>query len=149
MADELTRTAKWITDTLKADSTLTAVIGGDAATARIFGDVVPQGATFPCVRFDFVAGRDVRGGTLSSHRIMVSGLWLVRGIAEAEKYSGDLTTIADRIDACLRSSTGGTAGSDGVVFSSIREEPFQLVENDNGIQWRHLGGVYRIATQVA
>jgi hypothetical protein len=148
VADELTRIDDWIYDTLKADAALTALIGG-SSTPRIYSDVVPQDATFPCVRFDYTAGRDVRGGTLASTRIMVSGLYLIRGIAQQKGYGGTLATIADRIDANFRASSGGPAGSDGVVFSAVREEPFRMQENDNGVQWRHLGGIYRIHAQVA
>lgn len=147
MADELTRIDEWIVDTLTADTTLTALIGGPAP--RIYSDVVPQDGAFPCVRFDYATGRDVRGGTLASTRIMVNALYIVRGIAQQKSYGGDLRTIADRIDANLKASSGGPAGDDGVVFSAVREEPFRMNEPVDGVQWRHLGGIYRINAQVA
>lgn len=146
MADELSRVETWLFGVLAADAPLTALIGG-AGNQRIYGEVAPQDSTWPCVVYQFQGGHDVGGGTGASHRIMVDGLWLVKAIMPSKSFAG-LVPIVDRVDTVLRASSGGAAGADGVVFASVREQPFRLVELDEGVTYRHLGGLYRIWTQV-
>lgn len=140
MADETTRADEWLHGVL-SDATLTA-----AATGGVFADVAPEGTAFPYVVHNFQGGHDVRGA--GPTRIMVSGLWLVQGVDATQSYMGTLRTIADRIDALLQAASGA-AGSDGVVFSCVREQPFRMPEVlEGGKQIRHLGGLYRILVQV-
>jgi hypothetical protein len=145
MADETTRVDVWLQGVLAGNSTLTALVG--AGTPRIHADRVPQGEPFPAVVHQLQGVVDVRTAT-SAARIMISGVWLVKGIVKAETYQGTLRSIADAIDALLEESPGGAADTDGVVFASVREAPFRLAELDEGVEYRHLGGLYRIVAQV-
>lgn len=141
MADETTRADEWIRSVLVADTTVAGAVSG------VFGDLAPEGATFPYVLFQFQGGADVRGS--GPTRIMVSGLWVVRAVAQQSTYLGVLQTVADRVDVLMQ-ATSGAAGSDGQVFSSVREQPFRMTEVlDGGEQVRHLGGIYRLLVQVA
>lgn len=140
MADETTRVDAWLFARLTGDAPLVAL------TPRIFADVVPQGETFPAVVYQLQAGTDVRTAT-GDGRIMINGLWLVKAIGDTDTFAG-LAPIADRVDFLLEESGGGAAGADGAVFTSMRESPFRLVEPDEGVQYRHLGGMYRIYAQV-
>lgn len=140
MADETTRADEWLHGVL-ADATLAALL-----TGGIHADVAPQGTRFPYGLHQFQGGADVRGN--GPDRIMISGLWLVKAVAETESYIGVLCDAADRIDELLQ-ATSGPGGSDGEVFSSVREQPFRMPEVlEGGTQVRHLGGIYRLLVQV-
>lgn len=135
-------------ETVVADSWLYAVLSGDAtlaglATGGIHGHVNPNAApTFPYVLYQLQApGADVRG--VGPARVMTQALYLVRGIAQANSFGGNLTTIANRIDVLLQAASGSAAG--GLVLSCVREQPFALPETaPGGLQYRHLGGIYRL-----
>lgn len=139
MADELTRAEQWLYATLTADATLTGLVG-----TRVYSEVAPPEATYPCVIFGLQYAADV--ATHSAERIMVNGLWLVRGVVQASSFGGNLQTIADRLDALLHRSAGGTADA-ATVFTSVREEPFKQATVNEGIQYRSLGGLFRLYTQ--
>lgn len=140
MADETTRVDVWLQTVLAADATLTGLVGD-----QVFSELAPQDASFPRVVHQHQGSVDVRTAT-SSGRIMLSGLWLVRGIAATEDFRS-LQAIADRVDVLLERASGSADG--GLVFSCTRESPFRLLEPaDGGIQYRHLGGLYRIYAQV-
>jgi len=136
---ELIGAEEWLYATLTGDSALAAVVGG-----RVFSEQAPRGTPLPAVIFSFVVGNDVV--TSSQDRIMVDALYTVRGTKQAASYDADLVTIANRIDALLQRSDGGS-GTGAVVFTSYREEPLKRIELDEGIEYRALGGTYRILAQ--
>ena len=141
MADETTRADEFLHGILTGDTALTT-----ALTGGIFADLAPEKTQFPYGLHHFQGGADVRGN--GPGRIMVSGLWLVQAVAEQDSYLGTLRTAADRIDTLLQAKSGA-AGSDGVVFSCVREQPYRMVEVlTGGAQVRHLGGLYRLLVQV-
>lgn len=134
---ETTTVETWLYSVLSNDVTLSGLVGG-----RIYGYVAPEGATFPLVIYQFQGGRDVAG--VGATRIMTSGVWVVKGV-DCETSFTALKAIADRIDALLHKSSGSVA--DGQVLACVREEPFSLVEVIDSVQYRHLGGMYRVLVQ--
>jgi hypothetical protein len=141
MADETTRVDQFLYTRLTSSAPLTVLVG-----ARVFADRVPQGETFPAVVHQLQGAADVRTAT-GDARIMVSGLWLVKAIVRSDTFD-DAQPIADELDTLLEEASG-PAGDDGTVFSSTREAPFRLVEDDEGgPSYRHLGGLYRVFVQV-
>ena len=144
MSEESTRVDQWLYATLKADATLTALIGG-STDPRIYADMIPAAASYPAVTFQNQSTLDVIGATEST-RIMVNGVWAVFGIAETGTWVGVLQDIADRIDALLHASAGGTADS-ATIFTSHRIQGLRLLEERDGRQWRRLGGLYRVFAQ--
>lgn len=131
--------AKWIYATLAADSAISALIG-----TRIYEGPAPQTTAYPFIRYDQQSTLDVRGATEAT-RIMVNELWLIRAVAETESYQGNLATLADRIDALFQNTNGSATGA--VVFNSAREFAMRMPEDEQGISYRHLGGIYRIYAQ--
>ena len=139
MADELTRAEQWLYATLTGDATLTGIIG-----ARVYSELAPSGATFPCVVSGLQSATDVQ--THNANRIMVAALWLVKGIAQAESFGGQLQQIADRLDVLLHRSAGGSADSASII-TSVRVEPFKQAAVEDGVHYRSLGGIFRLYTQ--
>ena len=139
MSDELTRAETWLTATLLASAPLTALVG-----QRVYSHFAEPGCAFPYVVFVYLGGRDVRGH--ASNRIMHSGLWLVKATINKPSFA-DVKPVADAIDVALHAAAGSVAGG-GTVLSSVREQPFSLVDMEDGVQYRSLGGQFRILTQV-
>ena len=135
---ELFAADTWLTSVLGNDSTLSGLVSG-----RIYGHAIMGSATYPLVLFSMQSARDVMG--TGPARIMVDSLYVVRGIAEAGTFAGNLKTIADRIDAVLHAASGSNVN--GTVLACVRQQPFLYVEPYNGRQYRHLGGIYRIYAQ--
>jgi len=134
---EIATVETWLHNVLSNDVTLSGLVG-----SRIYGYVAPNKATFPLVIFQFQGGRDVAG--VGAARIMTSGVWLVKSVDRETNFT-NLKAIEARIDSLLHKASGSVA--DGQVLACVREEPFSLVEVIDGIQYRHLGGMYRVLVQ--
>lgn len=126
---------RWLYNTLHGDATLMGLV------TDVHTWPVPQEAALPYVLFqEQLPPRDVQG--MGAARLWGVGTWLVRAVAETERWGGALEQAALRIDALLQAQ-GGTVSS-GQVFVCVREQPFRLVENANSRQYRHSGGIYRV-----
>ncbi len=140
MAEETTRVDQWLYATLAGDATLQSYI-----STRVYSELAPAGSTYPCVVFSMASAVDVRGATEAT-RIMVDGIWTVLAVAETLTWVGVLQDIADRVDALLKNSSGGTADS-ATILAAHRVRPVRLLEERDGRQFRRLGGQYRVYAQ--
>lgn len=134
---EVARGLLWIYEKLANDATL-----ADLVDDRIYDGIAPEGAAFPYVVYSFQAGADTV--VVGAARVLNSGLYLVKAVAETQSYSGP-AEIADRIDDLLQAASG--AADDGLILGANREQPIMYVEVVDTIQFRHVGGLYRIFTQ--
>jgi hypothetical protein len=139
---------QWIYSLLKADSLLTAQIGG-ATAPRIYIDQAPQGlpnGIFPYVLLQMQSAVDLMW--VGPRRVWSDMLYLVRGVHETTQYSGTLATIDERIDALLHAKPdpGGPAAANayGIIWACTGERLFRLPEVQNGRNFRHFGRIYRI-----
>lgn len=129
---------------VRVDEWLYSILHGDQALAGVpvAAYVAKQGTAFPRIQFNFQGGSDVVA--VGAIRIMLTGLWQVKAIVQAESYA-PAKPLADRLDALLHGKKGQV--SDGVILGCKREQPIAYVEVDSGLQYRHLGGLYRIEVQ--
>lgn len=135
---------QWIYSTLKADATLTNLIGG-GASPRIYIDQAPQGlpnGVYPYVLFQMQSAVDLMW--VGPRRVWSNMLYLVRGVHETGQYTGPLLTMSERIDAVLHATPNGTTNAYGVIWSCVSEQPFRLPETVNGRNFRHFGRIFRI-----
>ncbi len=112
--------------------------------ARVVVDTAPQGTPFPYILAGNLSAIDV--SAVGAIRVLVECVYVVRGVIAGQSYSAALNQIADRIDALLHRQEGTIAGG-GYIVASYREQLFRLPEAQNSIQYRHLGGQYRILVQ--
>lgn len=128
-----------IYSTLSGDATLAALVG-----TRIYEDVRPEAEYLgPYIVFQLQASsNDVIG--LGARRVWSPLLYVVRGIARASSYGGELATIADRIDDLLHAKHIETVNGQLWLW---RERPFRMTEQTQETEFRHSGGIYRINTQ--
>lgn len=110
---------------------------------RVYDTIAPRGATEPYVVFLNQSTRDVRG--VGTANIMTNSLWVVKVVAETKTFDS-LDTIADAIYTALNGS-GGVVTGGGTVVGCVREQPFEMTEDQDGAEYRHLGGIYRIWAQ--
>jgi hypothetical protein len=135
---------QWIYSTLKADSTLTALIGG-ATSPRIYNEQAPQNGTatvYPCVIYQMQSAVDLQ--IVGPRRFWTNMLYLVRGVNETGSYSGSLLTIAERIDEVLHAKPDPASNAYGIVWACVSEQAFRLPEVVNGRNFRHSGRIFRI-----
>lgn len=86
--------------------------------------------------------------TLGEHgiRILTHPLYLVRVVDKIGSYL-PLQTAADLLDTVLTSAAPFSYvlnGKNYTVQSCIQERPFSLVDRYVDLEWRHLGGYYRL-----
>ncbi len=136
MAMPTTVAEQWMYARLSGDTALNARVDG-----RIFPDAVPQNETFPAVTFAFQSGTDEYGVGLS--RYWTEMTYIVKATGRADAGT-DLEALADRIEAALSGAVVFTTAN-GEVFYCFRESPVSYTEDDGGVEYRHLGGLYRIA----
>jgi hypothetical protein len=129
-----TEIGEWIYTTLTGDDEMADLVG-----EQVYHGLAPKEATFPRISFRMQTGVDV--AAVGTKRILANQVWLVRAIGQTGSYS-DLGPIAERIGELLE----GVHGTVGVAC--IREQPFMMEESIDGVQYRHLGGLYRIITGI-
>lgn len=148
MAIETVIVDTWLASVLSMDATLSSLLAARPdvpSKPGVYSDVTKQGAAFPYVLFQATdPGQDVVA--TGAIRVMVSTLYLVRGVIQGESYAGVLAQIASRIDVLLHKTSGPVAGG-GTIVSCVRQSLFKLPETQNGISYRHLGGIFRINVQ--
>lgn len=137
---------QWLYSTLSGDATLSALVGG-----RIYNDGIPQQAdqAFPCVDIRWLDHRDMQ--TMEATIFMNEPVYLVAGVDRADGQHGvvDLAVlepIAARIQTLLHQQAGSV--SRGLIYFCARERGHRArYTAGDGIEYRELGGQYRITTQ--
>jgi hypothetical protein len=137
MSHEVLWVDRWLYGLLTGDPTLTGLVGG-----RVYGYVAPDDAALPFVVYSHQGGSDVRGN--GPTRFMVSLLYQVKVVGAGASFQ-PLKPIADRLDELLQGASGTV--SDGRVLACVREQPVAYTEVDNGVVYRHAGGLWRIHAQ--
>jgi hypothetical protein len=130
---EAQRVAALVFDALKADPTLSQMLG-----ARIYRDQVPAAAALPAATVAVVDSTDTV--TLGGDRVFDTVVIDVRVMANGASY-GPINPAADRVDALVQ----GLAGTNGGVSVAKlrRDQPRLFIENEAGIQTSHILQTYR------
>lgn len=131
--NELTRAERWLYERLSGDATLAALVGG-----RVYSTVAPQGAVYPFVLYSLLYSADV--ATANNTRVFARLSYVVRAVGQTAS-NASLEAIADRVDVALQRIDAPTAGAHA---EAGRERAFFLGEIVDGVQYRHVGGVYRL-----
>lgn len=113
---------------------------------RVFLDYAPEGTPYPFIIFQALTPpEDVRG--VGIIRVMVDTLYLVKAVAQGSDYDA-LRPVVSVIDAAMTEDEPVDMAG-GILLTSVRQREFRLVEIENGKQFRHLGGEFRIQAQAA
>lgn len=134
---------QWVKAQLVLQATALDALSTGLST-RIYLDVAPKDAVLPVIVYQCQdQPRDVRG--VGTFTVMVDTLYLVKVISKGVDNATN-ADVAKVIHTAMTSSNGSSVG-DGAVLTSVRERAFKLAEFESGVQYRHLGGIYRIQAQ--
>lgn len=124
----------WLYATLSGDSTLAGLV------AAVSGTLSATPLPLPFVSFAMQSSLDVTG--FSGDRISTDDLYQVKATGLGSSWD-EVRPIARRIDALLH-RPNMVVGVAGGSLSCIRERTLQYPEVSDGLEYRHLGGIYRI-----
>lgn len=127
----------WIDALLTADSALLALVGGIShisGTLRV-GELKP-----PYVNYTMESSRDVSGN--AGQIISTSNLYAIKGVAASGSWN-EVKAIQARLHALFHRPGQVITTATGSMTSN-REMIIQYAEITEGVQYRHLGAVYRI-----
>jgi hypothetical protein len=125
----------WLYDLLSTDSEIIALVG-DAVSGTLSGELL----TTPYVTFLMQDHTDIQG--VGGEEIMGDCLYMVKAVDRAGGWD-TVGPIARRIHALLHRPHTNISLSNGSL-TTIRERIIQYPEVQEGVQYRHLGGIYRI-----
>lgn len=132
----------FLLSTLRADSTLVSLSPGG-----IRHGAMPVGSTYPGTVVEFQSGIDVI--YTNAIRSSVNALYQVKAVGPKDNPQA-VVDLASQIDEVL----GGDQGlknvfiPNGYVPSCYQESPLMLNDVDkSGVEFTHLGGLYRIRIQ--
>lgn len=126
----------WLWSTLFGDSELLGMIGPD----NIVGTLAPEMLDPPYVAWLCQSSIDITGN--AGQIISTDNLYEVKTVAQTSSWD-DVRPIARRVHTLLhRPHTVVT--TDVGSLSCVRERIIQYPEVNGGVQYRHLGGIYRI-----
>jgi hypothetical protein len=131
MAFDLSVAEKWLDDTLSADSAIAGLVG-----TNVFLVQAPQGSPMPYLIIAYQAGADVNA---IGSRAVAQPVFLVKAVGKHSDLPA-LRILADRIDALLQDTKVVTAG---YQLRVQRETPVHYPEVNEGVEYRHMGGMYR------
>lgn len=129
---EISATLQWIQQASNA-----------AGITAIYRGAAPAGSIGPYTRVTFYGGLDVAG--VHGVRLWSRNRWLVE-VWGLDDGFGSLDATAKTLDTALhdKHSVGVT---DGMIVSSVRDEPRMGQEEDGNLLWTHIGGIYTIEAQ--
>jgi len=131
-----------VNETTRAESWLYQALAAGVPSLQAYSVVAPEGAAQPFIVFQQQATSDLM--VVGAARVWASMLYLVKVVGQTTSFTA-LQPAADLVDAALHAAAGQVGG--GTILACTRERAFSLVEESNGLQWRHLGGVFRLLVQ--
>ena len=134
---------QWIEQKLKVDAAgALNAIATDLST-RVYNEVGPEGIDYPFIVYQTQDDPAVVRG-VGSAEVMVDTIYVVKAIAQGVSYEA-LAQVASAIRDALVSDNGESiVGGIGNVFTCRYERQIRLSTVEQGNQFRHLGGAYRI-----
>ena len=107
-----------------------------------FEHPAPQDSTYPLITWQYAGAKDV--AEVAQQRIWGEIVMQVVGWAKGGSTVA-LKAIAAEIDRRLQEATGETA--DAHILACYREQVISVPEVASGVNYRRLGGLYRIVVQ--
>lgn len=136
---------------LKNDATLMGLLNAayskygqpPVAAPEIYAETIVPDVTYPYIIFQMHTALP-DSTVVNGIRIWSRLDYLVKVVDREQSYS-TIAPIYSRMDQLLHLTAGTVA--DGQVYWSQRIRPFRMPEVDDAIQYRHMGGIYRITVQ--
>ena len=123
---------------------VTALVG-----SRVYRSRPPQARStsdtvFPCIVFSFQAGSNVHASG-ADRRVVTRPLFLVKAVVRGEDEA-PADAIANALDAALTglSRIIAVGAQSYQVQACFQESPVDYVERTQGVEYMHVGGLYRL-----
>src|SRR5258707_921646 len=123
---------QWMLSTIAADSAIQGVAGYGGA----YESIAPIGASAPWIVVL----------TANGNRVYANQVWQLKAVGPASAYAA-LITLAVRLEA-LFGNTRQASTSNVRVSAAVREQEINYAEIVDGAVWSHIGGLYRLETQL-
>lgn len=134
--------SRWVYDTLTTSPALQGLLGAPV------GPKVREGTydgTAPIwVVYTILPPTDVKG--VGATQIMSRVQFQVKVVGKGQSY-GPLVPIYQEVHRLLESRTNQEPAAGGIILTSERVSGVQYPERTNGVEYRHLGGLYETLTQ--
>ena len=140
LTTELDETERWLYDRLSKDTGVIAAVAG-----RVFSYVAPAATLYPFLLFSWQGDHDVQ--THDGSTVWVEAVYTVQAIGEG-RSSEALGGAAAALHYSLQGSSGVSPSGRARVISCLRDSSLTIGELIGGRQYRHVGGQYRIRTQL-
>lgn len=127
----------WIWKTISEDPQLLELVGG---IDHISGTLSNEELPLPYVTMLYQSSRDIT--TNQGHVIAIEALYMVKSVDATGSWD-DLTPIASRVSELLY-HPGETITVENGSLTCTRERIIQYPEKLEGVQYRHLGAIWRI-----
>lgn len=127
---------KWLWEALSGDSTLVGLIGTD----NIVGTLAPEALDPPYLAWLCQSAIDIKGN--AGQIISVDTLYEIKAVAQTSTWD-DVGPVAQRVKQILH-RPGEVITTVNGSLSCVHDRIIQYPEVNEGVQYRHLGGIYRI-----
>lgn len=125
---------------LTEDATVQRLLGADG---QVYDDMLPPEVTFPYILVSHRHNADTM--TWNGHRVMNVATMQIKAVDRVSSYVPKLMPLMSRVDSLLHRSSGTLAL--GTVFQVNRQSIYKFSEILEGVEHRHLGGIYRFWTK--
>jgi hypothetical protein len=135
--------ARWVYATLSTDPELQALLGGADAPNRI-KEGTYSGAAPLWIVYTILPPVDVKG--VGMVQIASNVQFQVKVVGTGQSYT-PLIPVYQRVHELLEARLAQEPVQGGIVLTSERVSGVMFPERANGIEYRHLGGLYETLTQ--
>lgn len=135
--------ARWVYETLSTDTALQDLLGGADAPNRIKEGTYTGGAPVWVV-YTILPPVDVKG--VGMVQIASTVQFQVKAVGVGSSYV-PLIPVYQRVHTLLEARLAQEPAPGGIVLTSERVSGIMYPERTNGIEYRHLGGLYETLTQ--
>jgi hypothetical protein len=147
--DEGLTVMEWAYQRLTTDATLAGVLqcaNLAELTQRVWEAPAPDTAGYPFVTLQVGTPTELAQPIGPGPSTLVAVPLQVKAVDRAETYAR-IRPVARRLAELLQGNHNWSAGSGGLVLTSIRSEVVQYPESGSGIEYRHLGAVWTVQAQ--
>lgn len=138
MSADLLSIDRAIKDTLAADTAVQALLGGSGAT-RIFSEIATPGSPEPYIVFGELDNSDTNA--MGGYRAFSSAVYYVKACGKGIGFGG-LRALNTALDVALIAFRTSVDVDGTTVYGLMRQSTLRFSEDENGVTWYHLGGVY-------
>lgn len=135
---------RWLYTTLTTDQALQDLLGGPQGIQQRVKEGTYTGDAPIWVVYTLLEPQDVKGVGLT--HVMSRVQFQIKVVGKGASYT-PLIPVYQRVHELLEGKTNQEPAQGGIILTAERVSGVQFPERANGIEYRHLGGLYETLTQ--